>query len=168
MAAVLSGHLINYNDTWDKIQLMLDEIMSSEYRRSFVDSFGGYWKFSWHCLDHVGFEYNPRRRDIVYHNIFDYYSRIFKANSGFGDDIQWHFHPMSTYKDAHRCATSLSNSQNFIKFCHAVSLRESGFQQFFGLGFKLKGQIATSFMSSGFRLICLTWQPMIRRTLTLK
>ena len=29
VAAVLSGHLINYNDTWDKIQLMLDEIMSS-------------------------------------------------------------------------------------------------------------------------------------------
>ena len=95
VAAVLSGHLINYNDTWDKIQLMLDEIMSSEYRRSFVDSFGGYWKFSWHCLDHVGFEYNPRRRDMGYHNIFDYYSRILKANSGFGDDIQWHFHPMS-------------------------------------------------------------------------
>ena len=136
VAAVLSGHLINYNDTWDKIQLMLDEIMSSEYRRSFVDSFGGYWKFSWHCLDHVGFEYNPRRRDMGYHNIFDYYSRILKANSGFGDDIQWHFHPMSTYKDAHRCATSFVNSPELYQILSRRIIEREWFPAVFRAGFQ--------------------------------
>ena len=34
--------------------------------------------FNWHCLDHVGYEINPRRRDMGYHNIFDHYQQIVK------------------------------------------------------------------------------------------
>ena len=38
----------------------------------YKDSFGNGWVFNWHCLDHVGYINNPRRRDMGYHNIFDY------------------------------------------------------------------------------------------------
>tara|TARA_B110001450_G_C17624069_1_gene482428 strand:- start:46 stop:1011 length:966 start_codon:yes stop_codon:yes gene_type:complete len=134
--AVLSGHLINYNDTWDKINLMLNEIMSLKFRQAFSDSFGGFWKFSWHCLDHVGFEYNPRRRDMGYHNIFDYYSRVLEENTNFGDDIQFHFHPMSTYKDAHRCATSFVNSPELYQILSRRVIERNWFPAVFRAGFQ--------------------------------
>ena len=103
---VLSKHLVSYNDTWDKIDAMMQKLMSNSFRSNVLDSRGNGWRFTWHCLDHVGYDYNPRRRDLGFHNIFDYYKDWVDDNSVYGDEIQWHFHPMSTYKEAHRCATS--------------------------------------------------------------
>ena len=49
---------------------------------------------------------NPRRRTMGNHAIFDYYNTCVNEFQKYGDSVQWHFHPMSTYNDAHRCATS--------------------------------------------------------------
>lgn len=133
---VVNGHLLNYNDTWDKIQEMLDELMSPGFRNCFRDSSGNPWRFSWHCLDHVGFEYNPRRRDMGYHNIFDYYQSLLKRNNEFGDDIQWHFHPMSTYRDAHRCATSFINSPELYQILTRRIIERNWFPSVFRAGFQ--------------------------------
>ena len=76
VANILNGHLANYNDSWEKIDEMLEHIMSSEFREEFTDSYGNGWVFNWHILDHVGFENNPRRRDLGYHNIFDHYDSV--------------------------------------------------------------------------------------------
>ena len=63
-------------------------------------SFNNGWLYGWYCLDHVGYEINPRKRDMGYHNIHDKYLEFLdKYNSSF-DDIQWHFHAMSTYREA--------------------------------------------------------------------
>jgi len=110
IATLLSSHLTNYNDTWHKIDNMLKEIFSKEFRSKDKDSFGRNWVFNWHCLDHVGYKHNPRRREIGYHKIFDHYNKKLKKFKGHSDKIHWHFHPMSTYKEAHRCATSYVNS----------------------------------------------------------
>ena len=48
--------------------------------------------------DHVGYEINPRRRDMGYHNIFDHYQQIVKEFNISQDTINWHFHPMSTIR----------------------------------------------------------------------
>ncbi len=133
---VLNSHLLDYNDTWDKIQLMLDEIMSDKFRKKYKDDFKGNWKFSWHCLDHVGFEYNPRRRDMGYHNIFDYYKSVLSRSPQFGDDIQWHFHPMSTYKEAHRCATSFVNSPELYQILIRRIIEREWFPSVFRAGFQ--------------------------------
>ena len=45
--------LLNYLDTWDKIDEMLDEILSENFRGKFPDSNNNGWIFNWHCLDHV-------------------------------------------------------------------------------------------------------------------
>jgi len=87
----LSGHLINFNDTWDKIDEMLDRIMSESFRMQMPDSFGNGWIFNWHCLDHVGYQYNPRRRDIGYHNIYDHYRARLAIDQESSDALHWHF-----------------------------------------------------------------------------
>ena len=47
------------------------KIFSKDFRNKDKDSFGKNWIFNWHCLDHVGYKHNPRRRDLGYHKIFD-------------------------------------------------------------------------------------------------
>ena len=95
---------------------MVSRIFSSEFRERHKDSFGKTWVFNWHCLDHVGYKTNPRKRTLGYHKIFDYYSKVLKKYKNYKDKIHWHFHPMSTYNEAHRCATLMSILLNCIKY----------------------------------------------------
>jgi hypothetical protein len=133
---ILNGHLANYNDTWDKIDTMLQRIMSDEFRNKLPDSFGGGWVYNWHCLDHVGFEYNPRRRDMGYHNIFDHYRALLSHKTGCRDGVHWHFHPMSTYRDAHRCATSFVNSPELYQILCRRVIERTWFPTVFRAGFQ--------------------------------
>jgi hypothetical protein len=102
---LLSSHRSKYNETWTELDAMLEQITAPEFRRSRTDSIGNGWRYSWFCMDHIGFDYNPRRRDIGYHNIFDRYRDLISTQADAHDGLQWHFHPMSTYRDAHRCGT---------------------------------------------------------------
>ena len=71
--AICTPHNLEYNDSWPKIDSMLDEMVSTEYRQRFPDSDGRGCIFNWFLMDHVGFDENPRHRDVGYHNIFDHY-----------------------------------------------------------------------------------------------
>jgi len=136
VALTLSGHLTNYHDTWDKIDTMLERIMDPSFRSQFPDSFGNGWVYTWHCLDHVGFEYNPRRRDIGYHNIYDHYRRVLDQHADCRDEMQWHFHPMSTYREAHRCATSFVNSPELYQILCRRIIERRWFPSVFRAGFQ--------------------------------
>tara|TARA_X000000950_G_C13844386_1_gene631646 strand:- start:39 stop:1379 length:1341 start_codon:yes stop_codon:yes gene_type:complete len=136
VATMLNGHLLNYNDTWDKIDDMLCNILSDDYRTKYNDSFENGWIFNWHCLDHVGYEINPRRRDMGYHNIFDHYQQIVKEFNISQETINWHFHPMSTYKEAHRCATSYVNSPELYQILCRKIIERNWFPSVFRAGFQ--------------------------------
>ena len=112
---VFSSHLSNYMDTWDRLDRMLASAMSPKFRSKFKDSYNGQYVYSWFCVDHVGYELNPRRRTIGFHSIFDYYKQLLNSEDNSQDGLHWHFHPMSTYKEAHRCATSLLNSPHVVE-----------------------------------------------------
>lgn len=112
---IFSPELLAYNDTWGKIDGMLDTMLSSEYRLQFSDSAGNGWIYSWFILDHIDFLVNPRRRDIGYHNIFDHYCERLRQGESSRDEVHWHFHPMSTYREAHTCGTSLLRSPHVIE-----------------------------------------------------
>jgi hypothetical protein len=133
---ILNGHLANYNDTWDKIDNMLDRVTSEDFRNKLLDSYGQGWVYNWHCLDHVGYEYNPRRRDIGYHNIFDHYRSILDNQKGCKDKIHWHFHPISVYRDAHRCATSYVNSSEVYQILCRKIIERNWFPTVFRAGFQ--------------------------------
>ena len=113
---VMSSHRNNYMDSWEKLGGMLDRVMAPEARLSIPDSDGRGYVFNWFCLDHIGYEVNPRRRELGFHKIHDYYAERIEAQETVRsgqwerDGLHWHFHPMSTYREAHRCATSVINS----------------------------------------------------------
>ena len=136
VALTLNGHLLNYNDTWDKIDAMLERCMDTEFRYQLPDSYGEGWVYNWHCVDHVGYEYNPRRRDMGYHNIFDHYSAILSGMPECRDELHWHFHPMSTYRDAHRCATSFVNSPELYQILCRRIIERNWFPTVYRAGFQ--------------------------------
>lgn len=102
---VVSPHLLAYNDTWEKVDLMLDDAMSEAFRFRMRDSGGGGWIYNWFCVDHVDYAVNPRRRDIGYHNVYDHYRRRIRDTSSPQDAIHFHYHPHPFSGEAHRCAT---------------------------------------------------------------
>jgi hypothetical protein len=106
---VIDRHRARLLGSWDEVLAMLDVATSPAFRLQTRDSFGGGWIFNWFCMDHIGFIDNPRHRAMGIHEIFDFYADLV-AGQQMGDAIHWHFHPMSTYREAHRCATSYQNS----------------------------------------------------------
>ena len=132
---VVSEPLLHYNDTWDKLDAMLDDMLSEAYRFKYADAWGEPWIYNWFIVDHVGYEVNPRRRDIGYHNIFDHYRRRLKSLPVPRDEVHWHFHPMSTYKEAHICATSFLRSPHLLETLSRRIIDRGWFPSCFRPGF---------------------------------
>ena len=114
-ALIVSEELLAYNGTWDQVDAMLREMLTPQFRRRFADAAGTGWTYSWFLVDHVGYETNPRRRDIGYHNVFDHYVSLLRETGSDQDDVQYHFHPTSTYREAHVCATSYLRSPHLLE-----------------------------------------------------
>lgn len=136
VAQIFSGHLNKYNSTWDDIDHMLDHILSPVFRNEYTDDIGLGWIFNWFILDHVGYVNNPRRRDIGYHNIFDHYINKLNQTKSYNDGLYWHFHPMSFYLDAHRCATSYVNSIHLYEGLARKVIEREWFPSVFRAGFQ--------------------------------
>ena len=130
----VSRELLSYNDTWDKVDAMLSEMLSREYRERYADPAGRGWVYSWFLMDHVGYTINPRRRDLGYHNIFDHYRALLRETDA-PDDVQWHFHPMSTYREAHIVATSYLNSPHLLESLARRIIDRAWFPNSFRPGF---------------------------------
>ncbi|MBO54724.1 MAG: hypothetical protein CL886_03595 [Dehalococcoidia bacterium] len=135
VARVLHPRLINYNDTWDKIDVMLDKIMSPDFRNAFPDSDGNGWVYNWFCVDHIGYSINPRRKDCGFHNIFDHYNRILTDLES-SDGLQFHFHPSHPSGESHRNTSFYLHDLKFFEIlCRRIidrqwfpSVNRAGFQ----------------------------------------
>ncbi len=134
-ALVVSKQLLDYNDTWDKVDAMLFDMLSEGYRKRYADSLGQGWRYSWFIVDHVGYDVNPRRRDMGYHNIFDHYQQMLLETKSLQDEINWHFHPMSHYKEAHICATSYLTSPHLFETLARRIIDKTWFPSAFRPGF---------------------------------
>ncbi len=136
IAEFLNSHRLLYNDSWEKIDDMMERITSEAFRMELPDSTGGGWIYNWHCMDHVGYVYNPRRRDIGYHNIHDYFSRWVASQPNCRDRIEFHFHSMSTYQDAHRCGTSIAKSPGIHDILNRRVIERQWFPSAYRAGFQ--------------------------------
>lgn len=132
----LSSHRVSTLGSWEQIDSMLTEVTSEAYRLRFPDSNGNGWVFNWFCLDHVGFDTNPRKRDMGYHNIHDRYVELLAAQTYARDTIEWHFHPMSTYREAHRCATHYFRSDEIYQILSRRIIDRNFFPSCFRAGFQ--------------------------------
>ena len=76
------------------------------------DSQGEGWKYSWFCMDHVGFTGdNPRRRDAGHHKIVDRYMKMVEQQN-LGDIVQFHHHPVSLSGNYNDSGTAFWGSSN--------------------------------------------------------
>ncbi len=132
----LSAHRVSTLGSWDQIDRMLAEVTGEAYRLRQPDVNGNGWVFNWFCLDHVGFETNPRKRDMGYHNIHDRYVELLAAQPYARDSIEWHFHPMSTYREAHRCATHYFRSDEIFQILSRRVIDRGFFPSCFRAGFQ--------------------------------
>lgn len=107
-----SDRIDTYNETWADIDDMHAVFMSDEWRNKLLDSDGKPYVVSWYCMDHVGFNYNPRRRAMGYHEVFKYYESKIEEFGRIRDQIYWHYHPMSFARDAHRMGYNYSFKGN--------------------------------------------------------
>jgi hypothetical protein len=105
VALMLKPENLAYHETWEPLDAMLRDALSPAFRRRFPDSYGNGWVYNWHCVDHVGYELNPRRRDMGYHNIFDHYRAMLRETGSDRDGLHFHYHPMPFNRQAHCCAT---------------------------------------------------------------
>jgi hypothetical protein len=110
VARMLAPELLSYNSSWDKIEVMLDELLSPAFRNHMLDDVGQGWVFSWHCMDHIGLRENPRRKDLGYGNIFRFYRQALIDSGSDQDELNWHFHPLSLTCNPLHAATSYANN----------------------------------------------------------
>jgi hypothetical protein len=133
--AICSPHNLDYNDSWPKVESMLDEILSADYRQRFPDSDGHGCVYNWFVMDHVGFDENPRGRDVGYHNIFDRYREKMQEARSHGHELHFHFHPTSTYRQGHICATSYLRSPHLLEALARRVIDRTWFPSCFRAGF---------------------------------
>jgi hypothetical protein len=133
--AICTPHNLEYNDSWPKIDSMLDEMVSAKYRGKFPDSEGRGCVYSWFLMDHVGFDENPRHRDMGYHNIFDHYRDKMQETGAHEHEVHFHFHPTSTYRQGHICATSYLRSPHLLEALSRRIIDRTWFPSSFRAGF---------------------------------
>lgn len=115
-ARMVSPQQLNYLNTWAKLEKIMDQIFDPAFRQRFRDSFGQGWICNWFCMDHVGFESNPRRRDLGYHHIFDRYRARLADNAALGDSLAFHFHPVPFSRKAnHRSTNFFGNADTLFQ-----------------------------------------------------
>ena len=105
VARVVSPQLLGYNSDWGMVDAMLERIMAPDFRLRQPDSFGGGWVYNWHCVDHIGYQINPRRRDLGFHNIFDAFRQKIAEPGSERDALHFHFHPMPFSRRANHNAS---------------------------------------------------------------
>ena len=104
-------HLLNYNYNWKKLDSMNKILFSKKFRSKYKDDFNKEWIFSWHCVDHVNYLKNPRKRELGYGKLSKYYEKQIKK-SKVKDDIFFHYHPMPFSKEAHRNSNRYFYTEN--------------------------------------------------------
>ncbi len=107
---------LNYITNLSLLKKMLNKILSKKFRKIIPDDFGNGWVYSWHCVDHIGFKKNPRKKIYGYGKIFRFYKKILKEKNCKNDEINWHFHPKSLTAHPTSNATSYNNSMRELVY----------------------------------------------------
>ena len=93
---------------------MLNSISKPNFRNRVPGSDGKGYVLTWHCVDHVNYKTNPRKRILGYGKIFSFYKNFIKRKK-LKDKLQFHFHPMSIFKEANRNATLYFRNDNLYQ-----------------------------------------------------
>lgn len=127
-------NLSNLGD-WNSIKLMQDRLCSQRFRNILPDCDGNGWIYSWFCVDHVGYEANPRKRDLGHHKVFDHCKSLVSIPGNNKDGIYFHYHPLPHNKLAHSSATLYLNSNHIFEIIARKIIERQWFPTVFRAGF---------------------------------
>jgi len=138
IAKLTNGRLLEFCEDWQQVEAMLSVAMSRDFRNQWVDSYGNGWVYNWFCMDHMGFQLNPRRRDIGFAHIYDRYVEFKDKFQSPMDGLHFHFHPINYDKAAHHCATHyFAQSNTLFSILAYRVLERSWFPSCYRPGFHL-------------------------------
>ena len=127
---------INFNKSWNDIEIMLDKIQSSSFRNKIKDLNGNGWVYNWFCLDHVNMNGdNPRKRDLGHHKVLDYYTKRTKKKGNKNDFVSWHYHPIPYTQNYHHSGIAYLNSSNIWEILSRKIIERNWFPSTFRPGF---------------------------------
>jgi len=96
MGPVEDPRLPDLLTNWNEVDgRMLSKIFSKEYRGKYPDTLTRNLVISFFCISWSGFKYNPVRRDLGWHTVYDHYTRVWgREIERFGDGVYWLYnHP---------------------------------------------------------------------------
>lgn len=132
---LVDPRLITFHESWDDISKMIEVICGLRFRKEHGDSYGAGWIYNWFCLDHVGYEYNPRNRDLGYHKAYDYYTMNCRKETNLRDRVFFHYHPLPYNKMAHSSATYYLNDNHLFEILARKVIDRQWFPVVFRPGF---------------------------------
>ncbi|CAN2048419.1 conserved hypothetical protein [Candidatus Magnetomoraceae bacterium gMMP-1] len=140
VANLVSPNRLNNFSDFEKIKVMLKRIMSENFRKNHLDSFGNKWIYNWFTVDHVGYTgINPRRRILGHHKIYDLYKALVTESDVNKDDlIQWHYHPLAPIRDANRSGSTYLNSSHIFDILNRKVIDREWFPTCFRPGFHVE------------------------------
>lgn len=127
--------LMNYKKNWEEIGQMLQSITHPDFRMKYPDSSGNGWVHNWFCVDHVGYKYNPRKRALGDHKVFDYYTELLGKGENKADRIYFHYHPLPYNRKAHSSATFYLNRNHIFEILAKKIIDRQWFSGVFRPGF---------------------------------
>lgn len=137
VADCFSKDRLNYIEDLRSLDKTLDDLFGASFRQGHADSLGRPYTFSWFCIDHVGFELNPRRRLLGYNEILRHYvSRLNSTDSSFGcgDSIEWHYHAVPFGRRANQFGLNWSYDNCHIQVLARRLIEYSRFPSCFRAG----------------------------------
>jgi hypothetical protein len=137
VANCVSRKRLSFLENWHQLDSVLDELFSDAFRNQYRDSYENGYRFNWYCLDHVGFETNPRRRALGYHTILEHYQRWIRETGCKSDRLYWHYHGVPFNRAAH----CFGNNWNFSNEHIQVISRRIVDHGFFPCSFRPGGYI---------------------------
>ncbi len=114
LRTMLAPDRISYLNNWEQIDEMLDRFMSAEWRALFPDSAGNGFVYSFYVRDLVGYDFNPRRMAMGYHQVYDFYKEKIES-LGATDVLYWHFHSPGFIKHAYLDGLNALSSDAFVQ-----------------------------------------------------
>lgn len=132
-------------NSWDRVDRLIDEITSDEFRMRFPDSGNQGLVYSWFIIHLTGFKTNPFNRPMGYHAVYDHYlERYKKTMLKNNDGIYWHYHqpaPSGIGNEWCRDWTHCTEYHNIL--CHMILDRK-----FFPSCFRAGGRIEDDDLSN--------------------
>lgn len=111
---MLSPDRLNYINNWEEMAEAVEGFFSDDYRNAFLDSYGYGYTYSFYIRDLVDYDYNPRRKPLGYHHIYDFYSeQIDRLKSE--DKLYWHFHAPGVVRHAYLDGLNISHTNHHVQ-----------------------------------------------------